>query len=97
MIRLLLLIFLPLLTPFVVWYLWQVFGKKPLLDPVTGEQVPPEVEKAPLAKLGIAGALLMALTVGMFLLFHERFSSEPYQPISVDEYERQQKRDATRP
>lgn len=97
MIRLLLLIVLPFVAPFVIWYLWQVFGRTPKIEPATGDQEAPDIGKAPLRNLGIAGLVLMALSVGGFLAFHKHFASDPYKPISVDEYEERQKRGADNP
>lgn len=91
MIRLLLLVVLPFIAPFVGWYLWQVFGRTPRIEPATGDQVPPDMGKAPLRNLGIAGLVLMGLSVGGFLAFHKHFASDPYRPISVDEYEERRK------
>lgn len=88
MIRLLLLTFIPLLLPFVAWFVWRVFSGKPVIDPQTGDQVPPDLQKAPRGKLLAAGFVLMIVTVGSFLLFHQRFSEEPYKGIDVNEVER---------
>lgn len=85
MIRLLLLTFVPLILPFAVWYLWNVFGKKPQLDPSTGEQEPPEITSAPLKMLTFVGVLLSLLTLGGFLLFHDQTVTAPYSPINVDD------------
>ena len=85
MIRLLLLTVIPLILPFAVWYLWNVFGKKPELDPSTGEQEPPEITSAPLKMLIFAGVSLSLLTLGGFLLFHDQTDSTPYLPINVDD------------
>lgn len=94
MIRLLLLTILPLIAPYVVWYVWQVFCRKPVIDPATGEQVPPDFEKAPRGKLLAAGLVLMALTVGGFLVAHRLIAEDPYVPMTVDEFEKRQNRDA---
>lgn len=88
MIRFLLLIILPLAAPFVAWYLWRVFGKPPTIDPVTGDQIPPDIEKAPIKALVLTALGLLALTVGGFLLAHDRFSDDPYIPIGIIEFER---------
>ena len=85
MIRLLLLTVVPLILPFAVWYLWNVFGKKPQLDPSNGEQEPPEITSAPLKMLSLAGVLLSLLTLGGFLFFHDQTVSAPYSPINVDD------------
>ena len=85
MIRLLLLTVVPLILPFAVWYLWNVFGKKPQLDPSTGEQEPPEITSAPLKMLTLVGVLLSLLTLGGFLFFHDQTVSPPYSPINVDD------------
>ena len=85
MIRLLLLTVVPLILPFAVWYLWNVFGKKPQLDPSTGEQEPPEITYAPLKMLTFVGVLLSLLTLGGFLFFHDQTVSAPYSPIDVDD------------
>lgn len=89
MIRLLLLTFIPLLLPFVAWFIWRVFSGTPVIDPQTGDQVPPDIQKAPRGKLLAAGFALMIVTVGAFLLFHHRFAAEPYKGIDVNEVERQ--------
>jgi len=89
MIRLLLLTFIPLLLPFVGWFVWRVFSGQPKIDPQTGDQVPPDFEKAPRGKLLAIGFGLMVVTVGTFLLFQHKFASEPYQGIDAKEIERQ--------
>lgn len=88
MIRLLLLTIIPLLLPFAAWYVWNVFGEKPKLDPATGEQEPPELKTAPLKMLSIVGVVLSALTLGGFLLFHDQTADKPYTPINVDDAEK---------
>ena len=85
MIRLLLLTVVPLILPFAVWYLWNVFGKKPQIDPSNGEQEPPEITSAPLKMLALVGVLLSLLTLGGFLFFHDQTVSAPYSPINVDD------------
>jgi len=85
MIRLLLLTAIPLILPLAVWYLWHVFGKKPKLNPSTGEQEPPEITSAPLKMLTFVGVLLSLLTLGGFLLFHDQTVTAPYSPINVDD------------
>ncbi len=85
MIRFLLLIILPMAAPFAAWWLWRVFGRPPEIDPATGDQVPPDFEKAPLRGLFIAGALLTAVTVGIFLIAHQKSAEHPYQPIGTQE------------
>lgn len=89
MIRLLLLTIIPLLLPFVGWFIWRVFSGTPKIDPQTGDQVPPDFEKAPSGKLLAIGFGLMVVTVGAFLLFHQRFAEEPYKGIDAKEIERQ--------
>ncbi len=89
MIRLLLLTFVPFLLPFAAWFVWRVFAGKPVIDPQTGDQVPPDFQKAPRGKLLIVGFGLMVVTVGTFLLFQHRFADEPYKGIDVNEVERQ--------
>lgn len=89
MIRLLLLTFIPLLLPFVIWFVWRVFSGTPQIDPQTGDQVPPDIQKAPRGKLLAAGIALMIVTVGTFLLFHHHFAAEPYKGIDAKEIERQ--------
>ncbi len=88
MIRLLLLTFGPLFAPLAGWYLWQVFGVKPKIDPVTGDQIPPDFQKAPKAKLAVAGVVLMFLTVGGFLLVHHLSAEDPYRPLTLDEMQK---------
>lgn len=90
MIRLLLMTILPLIAPYVAWYLWQVFCRKPVIDPATGDQVPPDFEKAPRGKLLVAGLALTALTVGGFLLAHRLIAKDPYVPLTVEEFLRLQ-------
>lgn len=85
MIRLLLLTVIPLILPLAVWYLWHVFGKKPKLDPSTGEQEPPEMTSAPIKVLTFVGVVLSLLTLGGFLFFHDQTVSAPYSPIDVDD------------
>ncbi|MGB0630823.1 MAG: hypothetical protein ACPGRZ_09010 [Alphaproteobacteria bacterium] len=92
MIRLLLLTIIPLFLPFAAWFAWNVFAEKPKLDSATGEQVPPELKSAPLKGLAIAGVLLSAVTLGSFLLFHDKTSDQPYTPINVDEAEKELER-----
>lgn len=89
MIRLLLLTIIPLLLPFVGWFIWRVFSGTPKIDPQTGDQVPPDFEKAPRGKLLAIGFGLMVVTVGAFLLFHQRFAEEPYKGIDAKKIERQ--------
>tara|TARA_E500000331_G_scaffold349326_1_gene392338 strand:+ start:567 stop:878 length:312 start_codon:yes stop_codon:yes gene_type:complete len=89
MIRLLLLTFIPLLLPFVGWFVWRVFEGKPKINPQSGDQVPPRFEKAPRGKLLAVGFALMVVTVGTFLLFQHKFADEPYQGIDAKEIERQ--------
>tara|TARA_R110000868_G_scaffold36962_7_gene130770 strand:+ start:38594 stop:38905 length:312 start_codon:yes stop_codon:yes gene_type:complete len=88
MIRLLLLTFIPLLLPFAAWFVWRVFSGTPKIDPQTGDQIPPDLKKAPRGKLWAAGFVLMFVTVGTFLLFQHRFADEPYKGIDVNEVER---------
>ena len=89
MIRLLLLTFIPLFVPFAVWFIWRVFSGTPVIDAQTGDQVPPDIQKAPRGKLLAAGFVLMIVTVGSFLLFQHHFVDEPYKGIDVNEVERQ--------
>lgn len=89
MIRLLLLTFIPLLLPFVGWFVWRVFSGTPKLDAQTGDQVPPDFEKAPRGKLLAIGFGLMVVTVGAFLLFQHKFADEPYKGIDAKEVEQQ--------
>ena len=88
MIRLLLLTIIPLILPFAAWYVWNVFGENPKLDPATGEQLSPEFKNAPLKMLAIVGVVLSALTLGAFLLFHEQTTEKPYMPINIDNAEK---------
>jgi hypothetical protein len=88
MIRLLLLTFIPLIVPFAVWFIWRVFSGTPQIDPQTGDQVPPDFEKAPRGKLFAAGVVLMIGTMGGFLLAHHYIADEPYKQINVDEFEK---------
>ena len=88
MIRLLLLTFIPLLLPFVAWFVWRIFSGIPVIDPKTGDQVPPDLLTAPRGKLLIAGFVLMFMTVGSFLLFHQSNAVTPYKGIDVNEVER---------
>ena len=55
MIRLLLLTIIPLILPFAIWYVWNVFGERPKLDPATGEQLPPKFKSAPIKMLAAIG------------------------------------------
>lgn len=89
MIRLLLLTFIPLLLPFVGWFVWRVFSGKPKIDPQSGDQVVPDFEKAPRGKLLAIGFGLMVVTVGAFLLFQHQFVDEPYTGIDAKEVEQQ--------
>ena len=88
MIRLLLLTVIPLILPFAVWYIWKVFAERPRIDPASGEQTPPDIKKAPRIKLVATGVVLMLLTLGGFLLFHDKTADKPYAPINVDEAEK---------
>ena len=89
MIRLILLTFIPLLLPFVGWFVWRVFSGKPKIDPQSGDQVVPDFEKAPRGKLLAIGFGLMVVTVGAFLLFQHQFVDEPYTGINAKEVEQQ--------
>lgn len=89
MIRLILLTFVPLLLPFVGWFVWRVFSGKPKIDPQSGDQVVPDFEKAPRGKLLAIGFGLMIVTVGAFLLFQHQFVDEPYSGIDAKEVEQQ--------
>jgi hypothetical protein len=89
MIRLILLTFIPLLLPFVGWFVWRVFSGKPKIDPQSGDQVVPDFEKAPRGKLLAIGFGLMVVTVGAFLLFQHQFVDEPYAGIDAKEVEQQ--------
>ena len=92
MIRFLLLTLIPLVVPFVAWYLWKVFSGRPRVDPNTGDQDPPNLSTAPFGKLLIGGVLLMILTLGIFLLIHDEFTRTPYKAIDLDKFEQNQKR-----
>ncbi|PPR12099.1 MAG: hypothetical protein CFH41_00132 [Alphaproteobacteria bacterium MarineAlpha11_Bin1] len=85
MIRLLLLTLIPLILPFAAWYAWDVFGEKPVIDPVTGEQEPPKLKSAPLKMLFFIGTVLSMLTLGAFLLFHDQIANDPYSAINVED------------
>ena len=89
MIRLILLTFIPLLLPFVGWFVWRVFSGKPKIEPQSGDQVVPDFEKAPRGKLLAIGFGLMVVTVGAFLLFQHQFVDEPYTGIDAKEVEQQ--------
>lgn len=91
MIRLLLVIFLPLMAPYVAWYGWKIFLEKPKIDPVTGDQIAPDIRNAPRGKLLLAAVALLIVTVSGFLLSHDRIGSDPYRPLTVDEFEKQQR------
>ena len=93
MIRFLLLTLIPLVVPFVAWYLWKVFSGRPRVDPNTGDQDPPNLSTAPFGKLLIGGVLLMILTLGIFLLIHDEFTRTPYKAIDLDKFEQNQKRE----
>ena len=84
MIRLLLLTIIPLILPFAIWYVWNVFGERPKLDPATGEQLPPKFKSAPIKMLAAIGVFLSVLTLCGFLLFHEQTTEKPYTPITID-------------
>ena len=88
MIRFILLTILPVAAPYVAWYLWHIFIAKPRIDSTTGDQLPPDFSKAPKGRLLISGIVLMFVVIGTFLLVHDRFKEQPYQPIDVEEYER---------
>lgn len=96
MIRLLLLAFIPLILPYVGWFVWRVFSGTPKIDPQTGDQVLPDFQKAPRGKLLAVGFALMIVTVGTFLLFQHRFSDEPYKGIDANEVERQMEEEKMR-
>ena len=93
MIRFLLLTIIPLVLPFVGWFVWKVFKGQPRVDPQTGDQIVPDLERAPRGKLLIAGIVLMLLTLGTFLLIHDRKANKPYQPIDVDKMIEQEERE----
>ena len=93
MIRFLLLTIIPLFLPFVGWFVWKVFKGQPRVDQQTGDQVVPDLERAPRGKLLIAGIILMVLTLGTFLLIHDRKANKPYQPIDVDKVIEQEERE----
>ena len=93
MIRFLLLTIIPLVLPFVGWFVWKVFKGRPHVDPQTGGQIVPDLERAPRGKLLIAGIILMVLTLGTFLLIHDRKANKPYQPIDVDKVIEQEERE----
>ena len=93
MIRYLLLTIIPLVVPFVAWYLWKVFSGRPRVDPNTGDQDPPNLGTAPFGKLLIGGVLLMILTLGIFLFVHDEFTRTPYKAIDLDKFEQNQKRE----
>ena len=93
MIRFLLLTIIPLVLPFVGWFVWKVFKGQPRVDPQTGDQIVPDLERAPRGKLLIAGIILMVLTLGTFLLIHDRKANKPYQPIDVDAVIEQEERE----
>jgi len=93
MIRFLLLTIIPLVLPFVGWFVWKVFKGQPRVDPQTGDQVVPDLERAPRGKLLIAGIILMVMTLGTFLLIHDRKANKPYQPIDVDKVIEQEERE----
>ena len=88
MIRLLLLTFIPLILPFAAWYVWEVFYRRPIIDPATGEQEPPRLKTAPLKMLTIIGLVLSILTLGLFLLFHDQTTDNPYNAINVEDAEK---------
>lgn len=88
MIRLVVLVVLPLAAPYAAWYLWRIFVAAPRLDPATGDQLPPEFDRAPKGRLLAASFVLMALVIGGFLLAHDHFDEDPYRPIDVNEHER---------
>ncbi len=90
MIKFATLVILPLITPYITWYLWRIFVAKPKVDPVTGDQLIPEFDRAPKGRLLLASFILLILVIGGFLLIHDRFKEEPYRPIDVKEYERQE-------
>ncbi len=93
MIRFLLLTIIPLILPFVGWFVWKVFKGQPRVDPQTGDQIVPDLERAPRGKLLIAGIVLMVLTLATFLMIHDRKANKPYQPIDVDKVIEQEERE----
>jgi len=93
MTRFLLLTIIPLVLPFVGWFVWKVFKGQPRVDPQTGDQVVPDLERAPRGKLLIAGIVLMVLTLATFLMIHDRKANKPYQPIDVDKVIEQEERE----
>jgi hypothetical protein len=88
MIRFLLLTIIPLIVPFIAWYVWKVFADKPKIDPQSGEQIPPDIERAPRAKLLLVGALLMIVTVAGFLAIHDKTADNPYKPPDAADFEK---------
>ena len=93
MIRFLLLTIIPLFLPFVGWFVWKVFKGQPSVDQQTGDQVVPDLARAPRGKLLIAGIILMVMTLGTFLLIHDRKANKPYQAIDVDKVIEQEERE----
>lgn len=92
MIRIALLAVLPFAAPYVGWYLWKIFIARPRLDPATGDQLPPDFEKAPRGRLLAAGVVCMVVVIGGFLLVHDRFKEDPYRPAEIEEIEREERR-----
>ncbi len=91
MIRLLLVIVLPLVAPYVAWYCWKIFLEPPKIDPATGDQVAPSIVDAPRGKLLIAAFVLLILSVGGFLVAHYAIGQDPYQPIPEERYEQERR------
>ena len=70
-----------------------MFKGQPRVDPQTGDQIVPDLERAPRGKLLIAGIILMVMTLGTFLLIHDRKANKPYQPLDVDKVIEQEERE----
>jgi hypothetical protein len=85
MIRLLLLIVLPIVAPYIAWYCWKIFLEPPGIDPATGDQIVPSIVDAPRGKLLIAAVVLLFLTVGGFLIAHYAIGQDPYRPLEFEQ------------
>ena len=79
MIRILITYLIPLLLPVLAWYLWTKFSPAKAKTPenLTGSAA------APWSKLGIAGVVLLALTLGSVALFSGAEPGNVYEPARM--------------
>lgn len=79
MTRILITYLLPLVLPAIAWYVWQYLSPSRSRDP----EKKPGWEDAPWDKLGIAGVVLLAVTLGSFAVFTGAEPGNVYEPAHV--------------